>query len=375
MYLTILLLPLLNAIIAGLLGRKIGKEGSHIITITGMIICLILGLIGFYEIGYNQSWVNIKLGSYIKNETININWSFTLDSLSITMLVMVLMISTCVHIYSVGYMWQDAHNQRFMSYLSLFTFFMLILITGDNFIVIFIGWEGSYKLCPILCYIYLPNKRHFHTKKIRSTARIGPHEEKTILILIAFLLGDGYLSKGTLGSRFQFEQCSNNIEYLMWFHKYFSIKGYCSTKKPKLLKRIHKNGKIHYSYQFKTYTFSSFNWIHDMFYDKNNKKILPKNIEQYLTPLVLAIWFMDDGSIASKNNGLKISAQSFTLQELELLCIILYKNFGIVSKPQFRGIKYNNYVIYICEESCYNFSYIIKPYMLQSMYYKLGKYI
>ena len=83
---------------------------------------------------------------------------------------------------------------------------------------------------------------------------------------------------------------------------------------------------------------------------------------------------MDDGSIASKNNGLKISTQSFILEEIKLLCTILYKNFGIFCKPQFRGIKYNNYVIYIYEKSCYDFSYIIKPYMLQSMYYKLGKY-
>lgn len=375
MYLTILILPIIGSIISGLLGRKIGREGSEIITCSCMGIALILSIIAYYEIGYNNSWVSYKIAPYIISDTININWGFYLDSLSVTMLVMVLTISTCVHLYSIIYMLNDPHIQRFMSYLSLFTFFMLILITGDNLIVIFIGWEGSYKLCPILyyinkLYIYFPNKRYFHFKKIKSIGRIGPHEEKTIMILIASLLGDGHLSKG---SRFQLEQCSNNVEYLMSFHKYFSIKGYCSTKKPKLSKKIHKNGKIHYSYQFKTYTFSSFNWIHDMFYDKNNKKILPKNIEQYLTPLVLAIWFMNDGS--SKNNGLKISAQSFTLQELEFLCIILYKIFGIFCKPQFRGIKYNNYVIYIYEESCYSFSYIIKPYMLQSMYYKLGKYI
>jgi hypothetical protein len=257
---------------------------------------------------------------------------------------------------------------------------MLLLISADNFLFLFIGWEGWYKLCPILYYInkqkiYISNKRFFHLKKIRSINRIGPHEEKTIMILIGSLLGDSHLSKGTLGSRFQFEQCNNNITYLMWFHKYFSIKGYCSTKIPKLIKRIHKNGNIHYSYQFKTYTFSSFNWIHDMFYDINNKKIIPKNIERYLTSLTLAIWFMDDGSIASTNNGLKISTQSFTLKEIEYLCNILYSKFGIFCKPQFRGTKYNNYIIYIHEKSCRDFSRIIKPFMLESMYYKLGIYI
>ena len=374
MYLTILILPIIGSIISGLLGRKIGREGSEIITSSCMGIALLLSIIAYYEIGYNNSWVYYKIAPYIISDTININWGFYLDSLSVTMLVMVLTISTCVHLYSIIYMLNDPHIQRFMSYLSLFTFFMLILITGDNLIVIFIGWEGSYKLCPILYYInklniYFPNKRYFHFNIIKSIDRIGPHEEIIISYEIASLLGDGHLSKGIFGSRLELEQCSNNVEYLMSFHKYFSIRGYCSTKKPKLSKRIHKNGKIHYSYLFKTYTFSSFNWIHDMFYDKNYKKILPKNIEEYLTPLVLAIWFMNNGSIASKNNGLKISAQSFTLQELEFLCTILYKNFGIFCKPLAL------FVIYIYEESCYNFSYIIKPYMLQSMYYKLGKYI
>ena len=99
MYLTLLVLPLFSGIISGLLGRKIGREGSQIITVIGMIVALTLSLIGFYEIGYNNSWVNINIGSYIKTETININWGFAIDGLSVTMLVMVLMISTCVHIY------------------------------------------------------------------------------------------------------------------------------------------------------------------------------------------------------------------------------------------------------------------------------------
>ena len=85
----------------------------------------------------------------------------------------------------------------------------------------------------------------------------------------------------------------------MWFHKYLSKRGYCSENIPKLNKRIKKEGTF-FSYRVSSYTFSSLNWLHSMFYsfDKlENKyiKIIPLNIEEYLTPLALAIWFMDDG--------------------------------------------------------------------------------
>jgi NADH-ubiquinone oxidoreductase chain 5 len=190
MYLTIIALPILTSIISGLLGRKIGREGSQIITVMGMIMGLLLSLIGFYEIGYNNSWVNINIGSYIKTETININWGLTIDSLSITMLVMVLMISTCVHIYSINYMWYDAHAQRFMSYLSLFTFFMLILITGDNFIVIFIGWEGV-GICSYLLIAYWYSRIQANKSAIKAILmnRIGDWGYSIGLYIIYSLFG------------------------------------------------------------------------------------------------------------------------------------------------------------------------------------------
>lgn len=86
----------------------------------------------------------------------------------------------------------------------------------------------------------------------------------------------------------------------MWFHKYLASRGYCNDKKPKLYKRIKKNGKVFFYYSINSYTFSSLNWVHDMFYkmdETKNKyvKIVPEEISKYLTPLSLAIWFMDDG--------------------------------------------------------------------------------
>src|SRR6266487_5698637 len=142
MYLTLITLPLLGGIISGLLGRKIGKEGSQIITCIGIIISCILAIVAYYEIGYNNNAVNIIAIKWFESETISINWGVQIDSLTVSMLLAVLIVSASVHTYSIEYMREDPHTQRFFSYLSLFTFFMLVLITGDNFILIFIGWEG-----------------------------------------------------------------------------------------------------------------------------------------------------------------------------------------------------------------------------------------
>jgi NADH-ubiquinone oxidoreductase chain 5 len=190
-YLTIIILPLLSAIIAGLLGRKIGREGSQAITLLNIIGAMLLSLIGFYEIGYNQSWINIKISPYIISETININWGFYIDSLSIVMLVMVLFISTCVHIYAVNYMWNDAHNQRFMSYLSLFTFFMLILITGENLIIIFIGWEGV-GICSYLLIAYWYSRIQANKSAMKAILmnRIGDWGYSIALYIIYSIYGN-----------------------------------------------------------------------------------------------------------------------------------------------------------------------------------------
>jgi len=142
MYLTILLLPLLGSIISGLFGKKIGVTGSHIITISCLLLSSILASVAFYEVILSESPVYIYITSWIDSEVLNISWEFLFDSLSVAMLIPVLFISTLVHLFSVDYMSGDPHNQRFFSYLSLFTFFMLILVTGANYLVMFVGWEG-----------------------------------------------------------------------------------------------------------------------------------------------------------------------------------------------------------------------------------------
>jgi NADH-ubiquinone oxidoreductase chain 5 len=142
MYLSILILPLLGSIVSGFMGRKIGVTGSHFITCTCLILSSILATFAFYEVGICGSPVSIYLGSWIDSEIMSISWEFLFDQLTVSMFIPVLYISALIHIYTTDYLSADPHNQRFFSYLSLFTFFMLLLVSGANYFVMFIGWEG-----------------------------------------------------------------------------------------------------------------------------------------------------------------------------------------------------------------------------------------
>lgn len=139
MYISILILPFLGSLVSGLLGRKIGVTGSHFITCTCLILSSILATIAFYEVGICGSPVSIHLGSWVDSEFMSVSWEFLFDQLTVSMFIPVLYISSLIHIFSIDYMSEDPHNQRFFSYLSLFTFFMLILVSGANYFVMFVG--------------------------------------------------------------------------------------------------------------------------------------------------------------------------------------------------------------------------------------------
>ena len=139
MYLTLLLLPIFGSLAAGLLGRKVGVTGAHLITCSCLIASAFLAIIAFYEVGLCGSPVSINLTSWIDSEVIDVSWGFMFDSLTVSILLPVLVVSALVHIFSVDYMSADPHNQRFFSYLSIFTFFMLVLVTGDNYLIMFVG--------------------------------------------------------------------------------------------------------------------------------------------------------------------------------------------------------------------------------------------
>ena len=142
MYLALIILPLLGSIASGFFGRKIGITGSQMITCVCVIITTTLSILAFVEVGLNNVPVSLKLFRWIDSESLNVSWGFHFDSLTVSMLIPVLIVSSLVHIYSIGYMSHDPHNQRFFSYLSLFTFMMIILVTSDNLLLMFVGWEG-----------------------------------------------------------------------------------------------------------------------------------------------------------------------------------------------------------------------------------------
>lgn len=142
MYLTIILLPLFGSLISGFFGRKTGVSGAQFITCTFVTLTTIMAIAVFFEVGLNNIPVSIELFRWIDLESLNILWAFNFDSLTVSMLIPVLIVSCLVHLYSIGYMSHDPHNQRFFSYLSLFTFMMIILVTANNFLLMFVGWEG-----------------------------------------------------------------------------------------------------------------------------------------------------------------------------------------------------------------------------------------
>jgi LAGLIDADG DNA endonuclease family/NADH-Ubiquinone oxidoreductase (complex I), chain 5 N-terminus len=391
MYLAIITLPLLAALVAGLLGRKVGVTGSQLITSSSIIMTAGLSLVAFFEVGLSNSGVSIKLLSWIDSEYLNVNWGFQFDALTVSMLIPVLIVSALVHVYSMGYMSEDPHQQRFFSYLSMFTFFMLVLVTGDNYLVMFIGWEGIH-LCLKWLDLYLNiidqtslmvlpltlssvNFTNGLSNKIKSDKRIGPHNIDIISLIVGSTLGDSHLEKRDkgIGTRVIFEQSNKNVEYLMWFHQYLSSRGYCRKEKPVLHKRIKEHGQIVYHYRINSYTFTSFNWIREMFYKENGEKIIPLEIKEYITPFALAIWFMDDGSKLGK--GAKIATNGYELHELKSIIIILKEKYNVEATYQTgRGGINKGHLIYIPSKSMPLFSSLVKPHILPSMLYKLGQY-
>jgi NADH-ubiquinone oxidoreductase chain 5 len=142
MYLALIVLPILGSIFSGFFGRKIGVNGAQIISSVCVIVTTLMAILLFFEVGLNNIPVTIHIFRWIDIESLNVNWAFNFDSLTVSMLIPVLIVSSLVHVYSIGYMSHDPHNQRFFSYLSLFTFMMIILVTANNFLLMFVGWEG-----------------------------------------------------------------------------------------------------------------------------------------------------------------------------------------------------------------------------------------
>ena len=139
---TIVLLPLIGALIAGLFGRLIGDRGAQIVTCTLLGLSALLSIVVFQDVALAGNARVTEIFTWIDSGNLELSWAVKLDTLSASMLMMVTVVSTLIHVYSIGYMSHDKSIPRFFSYLSLFTFFMLALVSADNFVQMFFGWEG-----------------------------------------------------------------------------------------------------------------------------------------------------------------------------------------------------------------------------------------
>ena len=142
MYLLIVLFPILGSLSAGCFGRMLGFRGAALVTTSCVFFSFLCSTIAFYEVALCASPVYIHCCSWFFCELFDASWGFYFDTLTVVMLIVITSISTLVHLYSISYMADDPHIPRFMAYLSIFTFFMLMLVTADNFIQMFLGWEG-----------------------------------------------------------------------------------------------------------------------------------------------------------------------------------------------------------------------------------------
>ncbi|GGB10451.1 NADH:ubiquinone oxidoreductase subunit L [Brucella endophytica] len=144
LYLAIVFLPLLGFLIAGLAGNKIGAKASEFVTSGFLVIAAVLSWVVFFQVAMNGhgETVRVPVLQWIHIGSLSFDWALRIDTLTAVMLVVVNTVSALVHIYSIGYMHHDPHRPRFFAYLSLFTFAMLMLVTSDNLVQMFFGWEG-----------------------------------------------------------------------------------------------------------------------------------------------------------------------------------------------------------------------------------------
>ena len=190
MEISIIALPLIASIISGFFGKFIGDRNSEIVTSLLVSLSAIFSCIVLYEVVQNQYEDNIIIATWINSGSLDVNWSMKIDPLSAVMLVVVTSVSALVHIYSIGYMSHDPHKPRFMAYLSLFTFAMLMLVTSDNFIQLFFGWEGV-GLCSYFLIGFWFKKDTANAAAIKAfiVNRVGDFGFALGIFLIFYLFG------------------------------------------------------------------------------------------------------------------------------------------------------------------------------------------
>jgi len=186
----IIFLPLLGSFISGFFGKQLGDKYSQILTSLLVSTSAILSIFVFYNVLFNNYSSNKLIFNWISSGNFQVNWSIYVDQLTSVMLVVVSLISSIIHFYSIGYMSGDSHKPRFMAYLSLFTFAMLTLVTADNFLQLFFGWEGV-GLCSYLLIGFWYKKPAANAAAIKAfiVNRVGDFGFAIGIFLIFYLFG------------------------------------------------------------------------------------------------------------------------------------------------------------------------------------------
>lgn len=209
--------------------------------------------------------------------------------------------------------------------------------------------------------------------------KAGKLDDSILSILIGTLLGDAHAEKRT-NTRISFQQEDSNKDYLLSLWHTFMSAGLCSSTAPKPQRRSsNAPGLTRTTYRFKTYTYSDLNWLHSLFYKYDSItgkyiKVIPTNLGDYLTPLALAVWFMDDGK--KQGSGYSFATNSFTKQEVEFLCHLLWVKFNILATPNITGYYLNEpskaqYCVYVHATSVKQFNELVYSYIVPTMRYKL----
>ncbi len=209
MYVLVVFIPLMSALIVGFLGRFLGRKGAGIFATSSIMVSFFLSVFIFYEVSLGGVKSNVKLFTWFDCGTLVNSWGFLFDTVTVVMLIVVTCVSSLVHMYSLSYMSEDPHLIRFMSYLSLFTFFMLCLVTADNFAQMFLGWEGV----GVASYLLI----NFWYTRIQAN-------KAAIKAIVVNRFGDFGLILGILGIFYVFRSLDFNVVFsLVYIMKDYNI--------------------------------------------------------------------------------------------------------------------------------------------------------
>lgn len=198
MYLLSILLPGFSSLTTGLFGRKIGISGANTVSVVLIFTTLGLSLILCYEVLLCQSPVHVYIIPWIQTDLLDVNFAFHFDQVATIIILVVSLISSLVHLYSVWYIGHDPHLQRFLSYLSAFTFFMILLVSADSYLLMFVGWEGI----GVLSFLLI----NFWTTRIQAS-------KAAIQAITVNRIGDIFLSIGFFVCLWTF----TNVDYMTTF--------------------------------------------------------------------------------------------------------------------------------------------------------------